>query len=124
MCSSCYSLGTCLDQCAYYRAVRIALFQEGEATGRLNPNQVAYLSVSTSILQVIAFPYIRLPYLSEDNITSLSRHHGYCKADIIDIVITLDILPMTFLLLSVLCSDHRSSLMLQYLDAAEHRSPI
>jgi hypothetical protein len=124
MWSSWYSLGTYLDQCAYYHAVRIALFEKGEATGRLNPNQVAYLSVSTSILQVIAFPYIRLPYLSEDNITSLSRHHGYCKADIIDIVITLDILPMTFLLLSVLCSDHRSSLMLQYLDAAEHRSPI
>jgi hypothetical protein len=124
MWSSWYSLGTYLDQCAYYHAVRIALFENGEATGRLNPNQVAYLSVSTSILQVIAFPYIRLPYFSEDNITSPSRHHGYCKADIIDIVITLDILPMTFLLLSVLCSDHRSSLMLQYLDAAEHRSPI
>ena len=123
MCSSCYSLGTCLDQCAYYRAVRIAFFQEGEATGRLNPNQVAYLSVSTSILQAIASPYIRLPYSSEDNITSLSRHHGYCKADIIDIVVTLDILPMS-LLLSVLCSDHQSSLMLQCLDAAEYRSPI
>lgn len=124
MCSSCYSLGTCLDQCAYCRAVRIAFFQEGEATGRLNPNQVAYLSVSTSILQSITSPYIRLPYSSEDNITSPSRHHGYYKADIADIVVTLDILPMSFLLLSVLCSDQQSSLMLQYLDAAQHHSPI
>lgn len=124
MCSSWYSLGTCLDRCAYYRAVRIALFEEGEPTGRLNPNQVAYLSVSTSVLQVIAFPYIRLPYSSEDNITSPSRHHGYYKAEIIDIVVTLDILLMSFLLLSVLCSDPQSSLMLQCLDAAEYRSPI